>query len=77
MSNSRVRVDNHSLSSSADSRAGAADLRAGDVITQIGEETVGDTAEFLAALRKANEAGKTVKIQVSRDEQPVEVELTF
>ncbi|MEC7583056.1 MAG: M20/M25/M40 family metallo-hydrolase [Planctomycetota bacterium] len=73
-----IELDGTKVTSvSADSRAGAADLRAGDVITQIGEETVGDTAEFLAALRKANEAGKTVKIQLSRGEQPVEVELTF
>ena len=73
-----IELDDTKVTSvSADSRAGAADLRAGDVITQIGEETVGDTAEFLAALRKANEAGKTVKIQLSRGEQPVEVELTF
>ena len=62
---------------SPDSRAGAADLRVGDVITQIGEETVANTAEFLAALRKANESGKTVPVQVSRGDATLELELAF
>ena len=57
------------------SRADKAGLRAGDVITRVGEQPVHDTSDFTTALR-AHSAG-TVKVGVIRDKKEQTLTITL
>ena len=51
-------------------------LKSGDIVVSMEGETVQSYNDFIAKIRR-HSAGDTVLIEVSRDREPVEIELTF
>lgn len=60
----------------AETPAARAGLKAGDVITKVGDQVVARPADVSRAVA-AGEAGSTVQVHVSRDRQPVTLEVTL
>jgi hypothetical protein len=77
MPDSAAKVDGCRLESvRTEGPADRAGLKAGDIITRLGENKIGSVEDLEGALRKLR-PGETVKIQVTRDGQSMEVEATL
>jgi hypothetical protein len=59
-----------------DGPADRAGIRAGDIITQLGDNKIGSVEDYDSALRKFR-PGDTIKILVRRDDKSIEVEATL
>jgi len=53
-----------------------AELKAGDIVVKVGDETVQSYNDFIAKVRR-HVAGETVAIEVSRDRKSVSTDITF
>jgi len=60
----------------ADSPAGKAGLKAGDVLVQFGESSIHNLYDFTDALRRSH-VGQTIEVKVLRDGQPVTAKVTL